>query len=225
MQHASSLFSAADRQRINETVQTAESLTSAEIVPVVATASGRYDRAEDLVGLWLGTLLLVAVSINWPAEVTEPGSWGMHPALWQTLKLVGTLLGGFLLGAVLGSQIAWLRRLFTPARQMQDEVQQAARRVFFDHRVHHTQSGSGLLIYVSVFEQVAVLLADRQVLDGLGQSALDDLCEMLTRQLRNHEPTEALCQTIQAAGEKLKTVLPRAIDDVNERPDSLVTID
>ncbi len=225
MQHASSLFSEADRQRINKTIQFAESLTSAEIVPVVATASGRYDRAEDLVGLWFSALLVVAVSIGWPAEVAETGSWGMHPAVWQTLKLVSALLSGFLVGAVLGSRIAWLRRLFTPAQQMQDEVQQAARSAFFDNRIHHTQSGGGLLIFVSVFEHVAVILADRQVLDGLGQSALDELCETLTRQLRHHAPTEALCQTIQAAGEKLKTVLPRVIDDVNELPDALVTID
>ena len=225
MQHASSLFSATDRQRINETVRAAESHTSAEIVPVVATASGRYDRAEDLIGLWWGALLLVAVSIFWPAEVAEPGSWGMHPAVWQTLKLVVALLAGFVLGTALGSRLTWLRRLFTPAQQMRDEVQQAARRVFFDNRIHHTQSGGGLLIYVSVFEQVAVLLADRQVLDGLGQPALDELCETLTRRLRTNEPTEALCQTIQAAGEKLQTVLPRAIDDVNELPDALVTID
>lgn len=225
MQRASSLFSVSDRQRINETVQAAECHTSAEIVPVVSTASGRYDRAEDLVGLWWGALLVVAVSIWWPAEVAESGSWGMHPAVWQMLKLVAALLAGFLLGASLGSRIAWLRRLFTPAQQMRDEVQLVARGVFFDNRVHHTQSGGGLLIYVSLFEQVAVLLADRQVLEGLGQSALDELCDSLTLRLRANEPTEALCQTIQAAGEKLKTVLPRAMEDVNQLPDALVTLD
>ena len=225
MQHASSLFSAADRQRINQTIQAAEALTSAEIVPVVATASGRYDRAEDLVGLWLGVLLVIAVSVFSPAAVAEPGSWDSHPLLWQTLQLVAVLLGGFLVGAVLSSRIAWLRRLFTPATQMRDEVNQRARSVFFDNRVHHTQAGGGLLIYISLFEQIAVILADQQILDALGQSPLNDLCQSLTQQLRNNQPTEALCQTIQAASKKLQPVLPRAHDDANELPDSLVTID
>ncbi len=225
MQHASNLFSLADRQRINETIQAAESLTSAEIVPVVATASGRYDRAEDLVGLWLGVLLVIAVSVFSPAAVAEPGSWDSHPVLWQTLKLVAVLLGGFLVGAVLSSRIAWLRRLFTPVTQMRDEVNQRARSVFFDNRVHHTQSGGGLLIYISLFEQMDVILADQQILDALGQSPLDDLCQTLTHQLRKNQPTEALCQTIQAAGERLQPALPRAQDDVNELPDSLVMID
>ena len=225
MQYASSLFSATDRQRINQTIQAAESLTSAEIVPVVATASGRYDRAEDLIGLWLGVLLVVAVSVFSPAAMAEPGGWDSHPLLWQTLKLVAVLLGGFLVGAVLSSRIGWLRRLFTPATQMRDEVNQRARSVFFDNRVHHTQSGGGLLIYISLFERIAVILADQQILDSLGQSPLDDLCQTLTQQLQSKQPTEALCQTIQAAGEKLQPALPRAHDDANELPDSLVTID
>ena len=225
MQHASSLFSTADRQRINEAIQAAEALTSAEIVPVVATASGRYDRAEDLVGLWLGVLLVIAVSVFSPAAVAEPGSWDSHPLLWQTSKLVAVLLGGFLVGAVLGSRIGWLRRLFTPVPHLRDEVNQRARSVFFDNRVHHTQAGGGLLIYISLFEQIAVIQADQQVLEALGQSPLDELCRSLTHQLRNNQPTEALCQTIRAAGERLKPALPRAQDDVNELQDSLVTID
>ena len=225
MQYASSLFSAADRERINEAIQSAEARTSAEIVPVVATASGRYDRAEDLVGLWLGVLLVIAVTVFSPATAIETGSWDSHPLLWQTLKLVAALLGGFLVGAVLGSRIGWLRRLFTPVPHLRDEVNQRARSVFFDNRVHHTSAGGGLLIYISLFEQIAVILADQQVLEALGQSPLDELCRTLTHQLRNNPPTEALCQTIQAAGERLKPALPRAQDDVNELPDSLVTID
>lgn len=225
MRYASSLFSAADRQRINETIQAAESLTSAEIVPVVATASGRYDRAEDLVGLWLGVLIVIAVSVFWPAAVAEPGSWGTSPVAVQTLKLVGAILGGFLVGAVLCSKIAWLRRLFTPVAQMRDEVTQRASSVFFDNRVHHTQAGGGLLIYISLFEHMAVILADRQILEALGQARLDELCRTLTQQLHQDRPTEALCLTIQAAGEMLQPVLARSSSDVNELPDSLVTID
>ena len=225
MQNASSRFSASDRQRINQSVQAAESLTSAEIVPVVATASGRYDRAEDLAGLWLGVLLVIAVSIYWPAEAAESGSWGTSPVVVQTLKLVGAILGGFLVGAVLCSKNAWLRRLFTPAVQMRVEVHQTARSVFFDNRMHHTQGGGGLLIYISLFERMAVILADRQILEALGQPRLDELCHTLTLQLHQDRLTEALCLTIQAAGEMLQQTLPRSVSDVNELPDSLVMID
>lgn len=221
------LFTEADRQRINDSVRAAEAQTSAEIVPVVATSSGRYDRAEDLVGLWLGVLLLVAVSLLWPvpSNTSEAGSWESDSSRWLIVGQALVVVIGFLLGAVISTRVAWLRRLFTPARQMSDEVQQAARRVFFDNRVHHTQGGSGLLIYLSLYERITVVLADQRVLELLGQPVLDELCRRLTEKLHQNHPTEALCLTIQAAGEKLKDVLPRLPGDINELPDSLITID
>ena len=63
MKPASSLFNDQARERVNQAIAQAESKTSAEVVPVVATASGRYDRPEDIVGLWLGIIALQAVLV------------------------------------------------------------------------------------------------------------------------------------------------------------------
>lgn len=227
MPSASLLFSQNDRQKINDFVRLAETLTSAEIVPVVASASGRYDRAEDIAGLWLGIGFMVAVPFLWPAptDFLELGSWGSDPTLRQVVMQVVAMLAGFVLGVVICSKITRVRRLFTPSSQMSDEVNQKARSVFYDNRVHQTQSGGGVLIYLSLYERVAVVLADQQVLQALGPPDIDDLCRSLTEALRQRQPTDALCQTIQAAGEKLKLVLPRSNEDINELPNSLVTID
>ena len=85
MVSASSLFTDSDRERVNNSVRAAEARTSAEIVPVVATASGRYDRAEDLIGLWLGVLFMVVTAVFWrsPAVSMESGSWDSDPSLRQ----------------------------------------------------------------------------------------------------------------------------------------------
>lgn len=227
VQSAAQLFTENDRQRINDSVRAAEAQTSAEIVPVVATSSGRYDRAEDMVGAWLGVSLMVTVALLWPlpSNTPEAGSWESDLSRWLLVGQALAFMIGFFLGAVISSRVAWLRRLFTPARQMSDEVQQAARRVFFDNRIHHTQGSSGLLIYLSLYERIAVVLADQRVLELLGQPALDELCRNLTERLHRGQPTEALCQAIQTAGDILKNVMPRMQDDINELPDSLVTID
>lgn len=225
MTGASQCFSNADRQRINESIRIAESGTSAEIVPVVATSSGRYDRAEDLAGLWCGVLLMVLAAIFWPASHSaEEGSWVSQSPLWFVLRLAVAVVTGFIAGVILSSRVAWLRRLFTPRIQMTEEVNQAARAVFYDNRVHHTAAGGGLLIYVSLFEHVAVILADQHVVGRIGQPTIDDLCTLLIRQLSAAGPTEALCQTIQAAADQLSVAMPRAKDDVNELPDALVII-
>ena len=79
---------------------------------------------------------------------------------------------------------------------MRDEVAARARAVFFDSRVHHTAGNTGLLIYVSLYERMAAVLADQSIVDKLGQDALDELCAALTKKLRDLHPADAICQTI-----------------------------
>ena len=225
MKPASRLFDDEQRQRINQAVAAAEAKTSAEIVPVVATASGRYDRPEDIVGLWLGVAAMVVVWLALPKAETEPGSWGGLP-LWGIIVCVAAAaVVGFVVGAAIASHVGWLRRLFTPRRQMRDEVDGSARQGFFDSRVHRTAGGTGLLIYVSLYERMAAVIGDQALVDALGQPALDEMCRQLTDRLRTAGPAEALCETVAAAGDRLAAVLPRAEDDVNELTDGLVTID
>ena len=223
---ASTCFSDEQRRRIEQAVADAESRTAAEIVPAVAAASGRYDRAEDIAGLWLG---LIAMLLTWlwlPRGAPEPGSWGGRAPWMDGLLLVAGMILGFLAGAVLASNLWTLRRLFTPKRQMRDEVAAAARRAFFDARVHHTTGRTGLLIYVSLYEHVAAVLADQVVTEKLGQPALDELCARLTANLRRDgDVTTALVAVIGDAGKRLAATLPAAPDDRDEIAASLVTLD
>ena len=224
MQRASQLFTNEQRQRVDQAVANAESGTSTEIVPVVATASGRYDRAEDIIGLWLAIVTSVLLWI-WLRPTDGQGSWSEITRTWQIVTLIGSIVLAFLLGAGLGSKIGWLRRLFTPRSEMRDEVNRRAREVFFDNRIHHTVGATGLLLYVSLFEHIAVVLADQDVVDRIGQTALDELCAELTNGLRCENPIDAFCGVLASAGERLTTVLPRAEDDINELADGLIVLD
>jgi putative membrane protein len=225
MQQASKLFTAQQRQRIDQAVAEAESKTSAEIVPVVATASGRYDRAEDIVGLWFAAAAAVALWLLLPRASAETGSWGGLSLVWQIVLLVAGIGLAFVLGAMLGGSVGWLRRLFAPRKEMQDDVAARARAVFFDNRCHHTAGAAGILLYVSLFEHMAAVIADQRVLEKLGQSVVDQLCAELTAGLHAGDPTDAFCRTIADAGQRLSEVLPRAEDDVNELADALVMLD
>ena len=82
-----------------------------------------------------------------------------------------------------------------------------------------------MLVYVSLFEHMAVVLGDQEVLDKLGQPVLDQLCEQLTSDLRQSHPSVALSRVITSAGEELSEPLPRSDDDLNELQDALVLID
>ncbi|MHC4985124.1 MAG: TPM domain-containing protein [Planctomycetota bacterium] len=225
MQRASDFLSDPQTATVNEAVRQAEALTSAEIVPVVATASGRYDRAEDMFGLLLAVAAVVVAWAFIPEPAAEPGSWGGAPVWVKPVCLAAAAVVAFVVGAALAGYVGCLRRLFTPRKQMRDEVTARAREVFFDNRLHHTGGGTGMLVYVSIYERMAAVLADQAVLEKLGRQALDELCSALTQGLREGDACEAICRTIEQAGQQLASVLPRASDDVNELPDALVCID
>jgi putative membrane protein len=222
---AAELFSREQRERVAQAVQEAETKTAAEIVPVVARVSGRYDRAEDVAGLWLGLILMALTWALWPARPAEPGSWGGMPAAFELLALVVSVLLGFFAGAALSARIDCLRRLFASRPEMREEVQTRARGLFFDQRVHHTEASTGLFLYVSLFEHLAVVLADQGVLNQLGQKGVDELCQQLTEGLHRGDATAALCETIRTAGDRLAALLPRVQGARNELHDALVTID
>ncbi len=135
------------------------------------------------------------------------------------------MLIAFFVGATIGSRVGWLRRLFAPQSEMRDDVAARSREVFFDNRVHHTGGGTGMLIYVSLFERMAAIIADQQIVDQLRQSGLDELCAELTGLLHVGHPADALCQVVATAGDRLADVLPCTSTDVNELADALVTID
>lgn len=223
MKKASKLFSEDDRKRIAQSVESAEGKTSAEIVPVVATSSGRYDRSEDVVGLWIGVIALVVVWVIF--QDTKPGEWGSTQLVISLPIVLGIVVGGWLLGVFIANHVPWLRRLFTPRKELREEVEQGARRSFFDSRVHHTAGSTGILVYVSLFEHVAVVLADQQITEKLGQEKLDEFCKEMTSALKERKYTEAFCNTIEKVGAALGEVLPRQSDDQNELENALVVID
>lgn len=225
MQSAFNYLTEEQQQQVEQAVVDAESKTSCEIVPVLATSSGRYDRPEDVVGLWLTVITALCFWYFFPSMEGQAGDWGGLPVFVELLLAALAMVIAFILGAIAGSRIGWLRRLFTPRPQMQDEVAARAREIFFDKRVHHTEGGTGVLIYISLFEHIAVALADQAVIDKLGQPFLDQICEKLTAGLHTGKPADAICEVIREIGEQAATPLPRATDDQNELQDVLVLID
>lgn len=225
MKRASHFFNEQQRKQVETAVIEAEAMTSCEIVPVAGTVSGSYDRSEDIVGAWMVAVAAALVWMLFPLQVSEPGSWGGRSIFAGGLMMMVIVFLAFAVGVVMSSRMAWLRRLFTPRKQMRKQVTARARELFFDKRVHHTSGGTGLLIYVSLFERMAVVFGDQKILDKFGQDFLDKLCHQLTSELRQSHPADAICKVLAEAGKLLSDKLPRADGDVNELRDSLVLID
>jgi putative membrane protein len=225
MQRPSQQFSASDRRQVAEAVAAAERQTSAEIVPVIAAASGRYDRAEDLVGLWTAVIALVCVATVWIVEFPESDGWDEPSRFVETLALAAAVVIGFFAGAAAATRVDRLRRLFVSHAQRRDETWSRAVQVFHDRRISRTAARSGLLIYVSLFERTAAIVADEAILRELGQSELDELCRQLVEQLKQGQPIAALTATIAAAASTLAPHFPPSTPRANELSDALVLLD
>lgn len=223
MPRATEFLTQEELKSVEQAVVDAEHKTSVEIVPVIATASGRYDRAEDLAGLWLGTVLMVTLWIAWPLKPVEPGDWGAGFPI-NYVGWLAALIGGFVIGAMLCARVPVLRRLMTSKKELTAEVQRRAREVFFDQRIHHTGSGTGVLIYVSLFERTVCILADESATKALPDGEIARLCAALTKQLGG-TPAKGLMECVQALGEQLAGPLPRETGDRDELKNGVVLID
>jgi putative membrane protein len=213
---ATRFVSSEEKTAIETAVANAEKQTSAEIVCAVATESGRYDRAEAivgfacaLIGLWVTHMVAGASATTWsPVAVPLP---------WQ---MVGVCVG-FIAGNVLASFAHPLRRLVTSTREMTEESTRAAAHVFHAQRMTSTRARGGLLIYVSLFERQAHVVADDGALGVLGREGIEALRDVALTRLKAGNRAATFIDTAAAAGERLAAGLPHEPDDTDELSNEL----
>lgn len=221
----SELFGPADRERISRAIADAEAGTSGEIVPVVAAASGRYDRAEDIFGILFALVLLSAVWLG--LESAEIGvDWAPEATLGVGLGLAWILIGGgFVIGSALASRFGILRMPFIPAAELREEVERSAEAVFHRHRLRETAGATGILIYVSLQEHQVRVLGDGAIGSKLGAADWRHICDAVTEGMAQGRAAEGLIRGIELAGELLGRHFPREANDRNELVNELVLID
>ena len=223
MTKASALFSPADRETIAAAIAEAERATAGEIVPVVATASGRYERAEDLVGVIIASLALVLAWWLWPAsEAAWAGAPSSGPGIVALLLIVWL---GFVVGAVAATYLPALRLPLIARQEMLEEVERRAMESFHRYRVRSTAGGTGILIYVSLYEHMVRVVGDDGIAAKLSQSDWDGVRDALLDGLRAGKATEGLVTAIKASGALLAEHFPIQPDDRNELANELHLID
>lgn len=224
MKKASALFGPEDRERVKAAVAQAESATSGEILPVVATASGRYDRAEDVVGVLTALVLLGAA---WrPLISAAQGGWG--GGVDTAIGLGGALLivaVGFVGGAALATAFPALRAPFIPSNEMRAEVERRALEQFQRRRVRGTARGTGVLIYVSLCERMVRVVGDDAIAAKITQQDWDGISQAVVEGMKGGRPADGLIEAIRRAGERLAQHFPISPGDVNELSNELTLID
>ncbi|MDI1444813.1 hypothetical protein [Polyangium sp. 6x1] len=204
---ARDLLESKAKDEVSRAIRALEAKTSAEVVVVVRAVSGHYRHTDWLVGF---VLSLVALCV-----------FLFHPAPFDDDLLPVEILLVFALGGSLSANVPPLRRALTSRRLMAENVRRAACASFVERAISRTRGRTGLLVYVSTFEQRVELVGDI----GLDFEALgDDFAAARRRIEASVEQTGGLPAFLAALaelGDALGRTLPRAEDDENELADEV----
>lgn len=226
MKKASKYFSEDNLKSIEAVIAQAELNTSGEIVPVVASVSGQYDRAEDVFGLLFGLLLLSAVWLGTEETISIDGQWEKDKIATLTLPYVLILVFlGFIVGTILATFFPVLRLIFISKQEMQEQVQGKAAEAFHHFRIRNTKDATGVLIYVSLYEHMVRVMGDDRISEKLTQANWDEVCSAVVEGMKNGNPHEGLEKAIEKSGQLLSEHFPIAENDKNELPNRLQLID
>ena len=194
------------KQSTARSVKGVEAQTSAEVVVAVRRRSGDYRVAAYHFGFLMGGLVVVYLLLA--PRVFSVGDIALDGAL------------GFGLGLALSFNIGALLRLLVRQGPLAKSVAAAARAAFFDLGISRTSGRNGLLVFVSTFEQRALVLTDVGIDVGALGPQWADGCAALSSAVK-HRDLAAFQQALESLGPILGAAMPRSADDVNELPDEV----
>lgn len=213
MKPASEALTPTEKAEVAKAIRDAEAKTSAEIVVVLATRSGRYDRAEDLFAILLG---LVAVSLAWVLGQDVEPEWGdRYRIALGLVPLLLIFLATFVAGAFLATWFPSLARPFIPRDQMLDEMRRTAGEAFHRFRVHRTAEGTGVLIYVSLLEHLVWVVGDEKVGEAIPDAVWQPVKDAIVEGFKRGRPAAGLREAITMAGDRLAEPFPLTPDQPN----------
>ena len=217
-----------DHALVSAAVAEAEAHTSGEIVTIVARRSDSY---HDVGLSWAAAAVFIALALMaaFPAQLRAFLSmllldWEHELADWKLLTgLLGLLILKFLIVRYLLA-IMPLRMLVTPKATKARRVRRRAILLFRTAAEARTRGRTGVLLYISLDEHRAELVADRAINEKVSPDAWGDAMATLIDALRQDRAGEGLAAAVTQVGAVLALHFPRATDDINELPDRLIEL-
>ena len=221
-------LSEADHKLVTAAVREAEKTTDGEIVTIITGFSDKYHDAGlhwaiGILFLFLSSLAIVpgfyqSLLNNWFS------GWGHDftaPELMSIVFIISVIL--FLAMRFL---FAWmpLRLAVTPKSTKQRRVRKRAIDYFKVGAEHRTVGLTGILIYVSLGEHRAEIVADEAIVDKVAPEVWGEAMVALIDEIRAGRPGEGMAAAVRHVGAVLQEHFPKSHDNPNELPDRLIEL-
>ena len=220
--------SEADHDLVTAAVAAAEEHTSGEIVTVIAAQSNDYD---DVALVWASIIAFLAMSVialfpefyrglydrltgGWGHELTANQWLGTVIAI-GVLKWIGTWL-----------ILLWrpLRMALTPHAIKAQRVRARAIDLFKVGTEGKTTGRTGVLLYLSLKEHRADIVADEAIAAKVSAEVWGDAMAALIARVRARQPGAGMAEAVRQMGVVLAEHFPRGSENPNELPDRLIEL-
>lgn len=201
-------------ERIKAAVHSAEDSISGEIVPVFVEKSGYYTIAR-----YRGALLASAITF---LAVIVVDRFVPALAVYDPLFIFFTVLLGGILGAVVTQFVPLLEKALVSQAHKDRSTRQRAENAFLEEEVFNTRHRTGIMIFVSFFEQEVIVMADRGISKVVEQKEWDKLVQGIISKVRSGQVTDGIIEAVGRCGAiLLEKGFVKTPDDVNELRDDL----
>ena len=221
-------LSAADHARITAAVAAAEAHTAGEIVTVVADRSDGY---TDVALAWSAIVAFTALIVL----ALFPGFylWLVDSVLdnWAhewTPREIFALAAVVAIAKFLGM---WLLQLWAPLKFWLILPPIKTRRtlaravsLFKVGAERRTHGRTGILIYLSMREHRAQILADEAIASKVPPETWGEAMAAMLEHIRDGRCADGMIAAVESVGAVLAEHFPRAEDDTNELPDRLIEL-
>lgn len=228
------MLSAQDHERVRQAVDAAEQKTSGEIVCVLARECSEYWEVPLVWGIGVALIVpaaiflvglrtdaLGAVGLGWTAGQAASVGAAIGEALFTYAILQAVL---FVVTALVVS-IPPLRRALTPGALKRERVHRRAVEQFLARAYHLTEEDTGVLVFASLSERQAVVLADDGVASKVGTQEWKKVVAALTQGMKAKDPGGGFVNAIHAAAGILAEHCPSHPGKVNQLPDTVIELE
>jgi len=218
----------ADREKVSTAIAAAESKSSGEIVVVATPISDAY---HDVALHW--ALVPLFAVLAWAAWSPTAliwwydflfGGWSPDPTQSQLLTLLMFFAALKFTIALLILKWMPLRLFLTPAATKHRRVRRRAIAIFQAAAAGRTAGKTGILIYLSLAERRAEIVADEAIHKLTDDHTWGEAMHGLVEQVREGRPGDGIVAAIERVGAVLAEHFPRSADDKNEIPDRLIEL-